>query len=272
MRCEQLESRDVPSWFVAAGGEVVDTGSGHLFRPFESSFAGPVKLAVHDQDLFVGAGIGGGPRYQIRDVSSGTVKLDAFVPGADPASRSGVDGVWVDGQLPVGPASLRAQGDPEVPASAPAIVAVQNMLDLLPSQETNYLASHGGAVYVYPGPGITILPRFANLAGRLTDAGGDGNRTYDQVPAVGGAGGAVVPAGVDAFTLHHELGHVLESEMPAAIHDSWVSMFPSITFPTAYEAAQETEAFAESVRRWSDNIQQPDPRIDPLIDSIFIGR
>lgn len=251
LNCERLESRDCPSILGSAGASVYElspAGSKLLFTPFEATFDGPVHLAQDGGLLYVGAGIGGGDRVQVRDAQTFAVVNDFFI--TDGKTRAGVDLAVFNSFAAPAPdrAPLVATAHPSAPGN-PA--AVQAQIDALPDGVNRWLTAHGVRVQVYAGPGVTVLPEFAYLRGvHLSDG-----RTWDTVDAafMVSANSVFVRENVQR-TVPHELGHAVEAQLTRLEQERWVAIHAGIdwnTFPVGsasvdYFRYSEKEAFAES--------------------------
>lgn len=96
LRCERLEPRALPApvLLASAGGVVYEsTPDGYVqrVRAFEADV--PATLAVVGDSVFVGAGVGGGPR--VVEYDRGWREMSSVFVG-DPASRSGVSVLGYD--------------------------------------------------------------------------------------------------------------------------------------------------------------------------------
>ncbi len=94
LKIERLESRLNPSFYTSAEGLITewsDNGAEMIsFRPFEENASGvPLFIVADDTRLYIGAGVGGGPRVQVRNVETLSVQLD-FMAGPE-SSRTGVN-------------------------------------------------------------------------------------------------------------------------------------------------------------------------------------
>lgn len=264
---ERLESRDQPAAMASSGGVVyLLDGSDRSFTPFETATV-PVQLAQDGGTIWVGAGLGGGPRLQARNARTLAVLSDVFV--GDPASRTGVSvAVFQPTHT-----SLLAQPHPQAPAPADAVARVQGVIDqYLPPAVAGRLAAAGLSVEVYTGRTITDLPDYAGLGGVATPVVGDGDRTYDGVPAVFDPARFVVvlPAGVDTATTLHEIGHAAETLLAGNQRAGWLALHDSVDWPSQYET-NEGEGFAETARRVWSGAAQPDPRLVPFFESVMGG-
>jgi hypothetical protein len=256
MRLEQLEPRDALSTFALADGVgyALDAAGhvarvyGRLVEPEAADVPFQVATAPDGHSVALGAGAGGGPRVIGLDLDTGDITYSVYV--GDPESRAGVGVGW----LPDPARILVAAADPELPGD-PA--AAQAQIGLLPAGLQSWLVAGGAAVDVFAaGRNVTALPRFAGLAGVPTPAGGDGDRTYDAVPAVA-AGTTAYEAADAAWATLHELGHVAEAVLDAAGPDGWGPVWAGIdwrtypgTGPTVYYSENPGEAFAESFSLW----------------------
>lgn len=95
----------------------------HSFYAMDQGFTGGVSLAVGKllnrgndgvANLIVGAGVGGGPRVDVFDLTTGTAPLVSFFAG-DSTDTGGVNvtavtGAWIDGVIAVSSASLDPTG------------------------------------------------------------------------------------------------------------------------------------------------------------------
>jgi hypothetical protein len=226
----------------SAGGVVyLLDGSGRSFTPFESSAAAvPLQLAQDGDRIWIGAGVGGGPRLQSRDYRTLAVVSDEFI--GDPASRTGVSvAVFQPYRSP-----LQAEPHPLLPGDT---AGVQQQVDKLPPALAAWLAADSYRVVVFGGQSVTQLPEFAWLAGQETPQAGDGGRTYDQVPAVGLWSAAYVSTAAVAATLH-EIGHGVWFRLSAEERAGWSIMHSRINWPDPYLAGDPAEAFAEAFSWW----------------------
>lgn len=97
------------------------------------------------------------------------------------------------------------------PAKPGNVALVNKILATVPDWVQRYLVDTGMAVVVYSGAAVTELPEFEYLRGVPTPTDGDGDRTYDQVLAVGPVDWftpAVVYPLCGSVVLH-EVGHGL---------------------------------------------------------------
>jgi hypothetical protein len=118
--------------------------------------------------------------------------------------------------------------------------------------------------------GYTEAPPRRPHGRQQTAALADGNRTWDKAPAAADLSGAYVPAGVDAGALYHEVGHDVGFNLRPDQAKAWHDIYATTgRWPTQYEAKNETEAIAESFRRYAQGAPQPDARIDPFFDGLF---
>jgi hypothetical protein len=226
----------------SAGGVVyLLDGSGRSFTPFESSAAAvPLQLAQDGDRIWIGAGVGGGPRLQSRDYRTLAVLSDEFL--GDPASRTGVSvAAFTPHRSP-----LQVESHPLLPADPSA---VQQQVDKLPPGLASWLASDSYRVVVFSGRSVTQLPEFAWLAGQETPQTGDGGRTYDQVPAVGLRSAAYISTAAVAATLH-EVGHGVWFRLSAEERGDWTIMHSRSNWSDPYLAGDPAEAFAEAFAWW----------------------
>jgi hypothetical protein len=135
--------------------------------------------------------------------------------------------------------------------------------------------NHGEHLYVYNGQFVPDDPHWSGLAGQLTAALGDGDRTWSSVPALYSFGdhAAYVNPNSDQFTIFHELGHAVEDGIgiTGAKHDEWLSLWSSTAWATDYERLNEMEGFAETLRRWASDDAQPDSRFNTFVESLWAG-
>ncbi len=89
MKLEELELHNTPAVFATGGVVYTDAGS---FTPFPG-YTGPLTVDTDGDRIYVGAGVGGGPRVAAFD-SRGTRLFDRFV--FEPSFRGGVE-VAADG-------------------------------------------------------------------------------------------------------------------------------------------------------------------------------
>jgi hypothetical protein len=226
----------------SAGGVVyLLDGSGRSFTPFESSAAAvPLQLAQDGDRIWIGAGVGGGPRLQSRDYRTLAVLSDEFL--GDPASRTGVSvAVFQPYRSP-----LQVESHPLLPGDT---AGVQQQVDELPPGLAAWLAADNYRVIVFGGQSVTQLPEFAWLAGQETPQAGDGGRTYDQVPAVGLRSAAYLSTGAVAATLH-EIGHGVWFRLSAEERSAWVAVWSAVEWSDPYLRGNSAEGFAEAFSWW----------------------
>jgi hypothetical protein len=123
----------------------------------------------------------------------------------------------------------------------------------VPAWLQRYLADTGMKVLVHSAGSITELPAFADLRGVPTPTAGDGDRTYDEVAAVGPTDlrtPAVVGQGCsDRLTLH-EVGHGVWLRLTPAARAEWAAVHAGAGWADPYEALNVTESFTASFYRW----------------------
>lgn len=85
LRVEPLEGRETPATDVGLGELYF---GGHYVRPFED-WRGPLTFLQTDDEVWVGAGPGGGPRVAVFDLNTGERTRPDFFAG-DPSGRYGV--------------------------------------------------------------------------------------------------------------------------------------------------------------------------------------
>lgn len=224
---------------------------------FEPDFRGGVRVGADAARAYVGAGPGGGPVLAAFDFALAEVSR---VYVGDPAARTGVAVAGVADPA----APLRAAPHPDRPGDPAGVDAA---LVAVPPPAAAALA--GTPVLVFAGPAVTALPAFAALAGVPTGPAGDGARTYDAVAAAYARPAVYLAEGVGPGAVWHELGHALDDRLPAAARAAWRALHPLVRWPTAYEAGDPGEAFAETVRRWVAGAPQPDPRAAAFLVDLF---
>jgi hypothetical protein len=262
-----LEPRDCPAAIASAGGVVyLLDGSGRQFRAFEESAAlVPVHLAQSGGVVYVGAGVGGGPRLQARDYRTLTVLSDELL--GDPASRTGVTVAAFEPYR----SPLRALPHPSLPAAAADVARVQGVIDRwIPPDLAGRLAAAGERVLVHGGRVVTDLPEYAHLAGVETPAPGDGGRTYAAAVALHDAGrrAAVVNAAAGEALVLHELGHATEGLLTPGRRADWLALHAAVDWSRSAFGdylLDPREAWAEAVRLWLTGGRQPDPRLAPFV-------
>lgn len=153
-------------------------------------------------------------------------------------------------------------------AAMPGNVALANkVLGRIPAWLQRYLAETGMAVLVYSGSAVTQLPEFAYLRGVRTPADGDGDRTYDGVPAVAPTDwrSPAVVIETSGDVVLHEVGHGVWLRLDPAARAAWAGVWRGSTWRFEYQRLDETEAFGASFSRW---VREPESN-PPAVASVF---
>lgn len=262
-----VASQDMQAYAARPGGgprvEVQQFGK-VIFNQFvfEDDFRGGVDASLVDlnrdgfMDLVVAAGPGGGPRVKVFVNNGGNfVQVqDKFV--ADPSFRGGIH---VDSNGYTSP-GYTFKNEPSYPQQilfatsldGTDVSSINYQLQFVPPSVAHYLVNNGIQINVFTGDGITALPLFARFRGVQTDAGGDGTRTWDTVPA------ATVDQRIymntsDPVSVLHEIGHVVESTLSVDQINQWKAIWSTTVWADAYQKQNEFEAFADSFAGWMIN-------------------
>lgn len=196
-----LEPRDCPGVLASTGGVVVELDDAGrrvaAFRPFEQEAAGvPLFLAADADRIYVGAGVGGGPRLQARDRVTGAVAYDVFV--GDPDSRTGVS-VAVLPAAPVGAVRIAVDAPDTPPAVLDAVLRAASLWE---------------SAIAGPPMELTVRVNYGPIDGPYGIAGQGGPQTIgpDGLPRTGAIwiDSADVRNPEEAYRVAaHEIGHVL---------------------------------------------------------------
>jgi hypothetical protein len=207
---------------------------------FEPEFRGGVDVSFDSVGkLHIGAGLGGGPRHQVRD-SNFRVLSDSFE--GDPNSRFGAalyHGSYVGGYSP-GTHDLQQFYFATPFRESPGDTTQANVaLSFLPVPIQRSLANY--PAYIYNADYLSNLPSFSYLTDDFTEIEGDGNRTWAQVAGWATSDYAIINQG-QPWLILHEVAHHLQPQ-------SWDAFFKPEYARTVYEL-NSSEAWAESFRRF----------------------
>ena len=233
LNLESLETREMlySTVAISVGGIVqLRDEAGYIlntFRPFEYEASKvPLSLALTENTIQIGSGIGGGPRYQIRDRFSLTIIKDEFI--GDESSRTGVSLSSFNEQSEK---SKTIDSIVSINKNSPQLVSIlelEHIKTILFKVPINALLA-GGTISVFKGGSITSLPEFSNLKGLLTSVVNDGDRTYDQVyEAASGSIAYINPDNLSSGSLNtviHEWSHTYGSKFSFFNNQSTIQAF-----------------------------------------------
>lgn len=269
-----LEHREVPAAFDLGGGLV--SSHGQTFQPF-ADWTGPLNVTESGNDIYIGAGEGGGPRLEHCDLHGVRLEGDRFV--GDPSSREGLVplivsppqnsqdqiGVPLDLSL-LGVRLIASQGAP--PSSAWDSLRLQ-LSRLSQSLVQTYIKA-GVTLDVVYGLPITNDPMFSDLAGvRVDKYGPSSTTTFDGIGGLTLGQNAVVrldELGLSGDTALHELGHAIDYMVAhdASQGPDWKLIWKSVKWSEDYFTQNSEEAWAESFARYYAGLP-----IQPAVKTYF---